>query len=428
MNAITSSARTTSLGRYIFISLIAGIIVGQLAHFELTNPAIIKTTADNLDIISSIFLRLIKTIAAPLIFTTLIAGIAKMEDSRSLGRIFLKSMIIFILGGLAVLVLGVVLAEFFQPGKTLHDAILNSSNHILAADSSKICTNCQINFKDFINQIVPNSALQGFVENHMLQVIILAVLIGIAGHSLGDKFTDVFAFFELMSQLLFKIIGYIMWLAPIAVFSSIAKIVMASGIQVLQVYLVFISEFYLGLGIIWLGWIIIAYLLVHKLIFTIIKTNFQLYLTAFAASSSESIMPAMLANFPKFGISQKISGLVVPLGYAFNLEASMFNCTFATLFIIQVYGYHMDWLTELTMLLMLMLTTKGIAGIPRASLIVVAATLVAFGYPEAGILLILPIDGINDMGRSATSAFAQTMSAVVVDHWEKKHKPVTLKL
>jgi Na+/H+-dicarboxylate symporter len=407
------------LGRYIAIALVSGVICGEVGHLLLTNQALIQQISNYLDLGANIFLRLIKMIVAPLVFTTLLAGIASLNSAQSLGRLFLKAMVVFIIGGLSVLILGMVLAEVFAPGRVLHEALLTSGNANLLDVKQSVCQECQITLKKFIEEVIPNSVVQGFAENHMLQVIILALLVGVAGLNLGRRFRQVFAFFELLAQLLFKIINYIMWLSPLAVFTSLCKIVLFSGIEILRVYLIYILEYYLGLALIWLIWLTVGYIISGRKFIPLIKANLPLYATAFAASSSESILPAMLANFPRFGVSEKVSSLVVPLGYAFNLEAAMFNCTFATLFIIQIFGYSLSLSQEILMLLMLMVTTKGIAGVPRASLVVVAATLAAFGFPESGILIILPIDAINDMGRSATSAFTQTMSAVVVDQWEK---------
>ncbi len=414
-------AGKSRLGTYIFISLILGVIVGHFAHGGITNPDSIKSVSNYLDLVSSAFLRMIKMIIAPLVFTTLVTGIAKMEDSKALGRMFLKSMFIFIIGGFFSLTLGVVLVEWFQPGKALHSVLIHSTNADLTSAANSVCTNCQMTAKSFMESIIPSSAMQGFVENHILQVIVLAMFVGVAGVAIGEAVAPVFSFFDMMSQIMFKIIGYIMYLAPFAVFSAITKLVMGSGVGVLSLYLVYALEFYLGLAIIWGVLILIGMTVIGKKIFAIIRAMIPLYGTAFAASSSEVALPGILSNLERFGVSKKVSGFVIPMGYSFNLEASMLNCTFATIFIIQLYGYHISLATEITMLFMLMLTSKGIAGIPRVSLVIVAATLTAFGYPDAGVLILLPIDSFMDMGRSATNAFANTMSAIFVDKWEKKH-------
>ncbi|RTK99257.1 MAG: dicarboxylate/amino acid:cation symporter [Proteobacteria bacterium] len=409
------------LGTYILIGLIAGVIIGQLIHVGVSNKDILKDVSVYLDLVSTAFLRLIKMIIAPLVFTTLVVGIAKMDDGRALGRMFLKSMTIFIIGGFFSLTLGVVLVEVFKPGIALHNVLANSLNGELNNVANSVCTNCQMSAKSFMESIIPSSAMQGFVENHILQVIILAIFVGVAGVSIGESVAPVFTFFDQMSKIMFKIIGYVMYLAPLAVFTSITKLVMGSGISVISLYLVYAAEFYLGLSIIWLVLLGIGFLVIGKRLFPIIKSMLPLYGTSFAASSSEVALPGILSNLERFGVSKKVSGFVIPMGYSFNLEASMLNCTFATIFIIQLYGYHIDLATEVVMLFMLMLTSKGIAGVPRVSLVIVAATLTAFGYPETGVLILLPIDSFMDMGRSATNAFANTMSAIFVDRWEKKY-------
>lgn len=414
-------AKKSRLSFYIFAALVLGVIVGHFAHVGIANPVEIKSISGYLDLVSSAFLRLIKMIIAPLVFTTLVTGIAKMNDSKTLGRLFLKSMFIFVVGGFFSLALGMLLVEFFQPGKALHDVLLNSTTADLSAASNSVCTTCGATLKSFVESVIPASAMQGFVENHILQVIVLAIFIGVAGVSIGESVAPVFEFFDMMSQLMFKIIGYIMYVAPIAVFAAITKLVMGSGVSVLSLYLVYALEFYLGLAIIWIVLLTIGFIVIRKPLFAIIKSMLPLYSTSFAASSSEVALPGILSNLERFGVSKKVSGFVIPMGYSFNLEASMLNCTFATIFIIQLYGYHISLSTEILMLFMLMLTSKGIAGVPRVSLVVVAATLTAFGYPEVGVLILLPIDSFMDMGRSATNAFANTMSALFVDKWEKKH-------
>jgi Na+/H+-dicarboxylate symporter len=414
----TSKSR---LGTYILIALFLGIITGHFAHSGITDPTTIKDVSSYLDLVSSAFLRLIKMIIAPLVFTTLVTGIAKMEDAKVLGRLFAKAMTIFIVGGFFSLTLGVVLVEYFKPGIALHNVLMNSTNADLGSAASSVCTNCQMTAKSFMESIIPSSAMQGFVENHILQVIVLAIFMGVAGVSIGEPAAPVFKFFDMVSQIMFKVIGYIMYLAPFAVYSAITKLVMGSGIGVISLYLVYAIEFYLGLGIIWLVLLTIGFIVVGKRLFTILKPMLPLYGTSFASSSSEVALPGILANLETQGVSKKVSGFVIPMGYSFNLEASMLNCTFATIFIIQLYGYHISLATEITMLFMLMLTSKGIAGVPRVSLVIVAATLTAFGYPETGVLILLPIDSFMDMGRSATNAFANTMSAIFVDRWERKY-------
>ncbi|MEN9946926.1 MAG: hypothetical protein RLZZ293_1312 [Pseudomonadota bacterium] len=414
-------AEKSNLGRYILLSLFLAVIVGYCAHIGISNPKTITKVSNILDVMSQSFLRLIKMVIAPLVFTTLVTGIAKMGDSKSLGRLFLKSMIIFTIGGFASLSLGVLLVEFFKPGVELHKALISSTNTDISQTANAICTNCGVTMSSFMESIIPQSALQGFVENHILQVVVLAMFVGVAGISIGESVAPVFEFFDMFSQILFKIIGYIMYLAPFAVFSAITKIIMGSGLSVLSLYIVYAAEFFLGLAIIWIGFIGVGLIIDTKRTIQVIKAFLPIYGTAFAASSSEVALPNILGGLDKFGVSRKISGFVIPMGYSFNLAASMLNCTFATIFIIQLYGYQIDLGTEITMLLMLMLTSKGIAGVPRVSLVIVATTLAAFGYPEAGVLILLPIDSFNDMGRSATNAMANTMAALYVDCWERKH-------
>lgn len=411
--------KKSNLGRYIVIALIAGIVVGQLVHMGVGNPERIKEIANKLDIVSSMFLRMLKMIIAPLVFTTLVAGIAKMGDSKSLGRLFFKSMFIFITGGFIALLLGIVLIEVFKPGVALHDVLASGLANI--HQDPNLCTNCQMDLKKFLEGIIPSSMVQGFVENHILQVVVVAIFFGVAGVAIGEDVAPVFEFFDMVAKIIFKITGYIMNLAPFAVFSAVSSMVMSSGVKVISSYLIYLLEFYLGLAILWVLIIAIGTIIVGKPLFSLLRNLSSLFVLSFASSSSEVALPGVLVELEKFGVSRKISGFVIPMGYSFNLLASMLNCTFATMFIIQLYGYHPTLLQEVTMLLMLMLTSKGIAGVPRVSLVIVAATLAAFGYPEAGVLILFPVDGFLDMGRSATNVFANAMAAVFVDRWEKGH-------
>ncbi len=415
-----SHVKKSNVGRYILIALIAGVVVGQLVHMGVADPAKIKAISTQLDVVSSMFLRLLKMIIAPLVFTTLVTGIAKMGDSKALGRLFFKSMFIFIFGGFIALTLGIILIEVFQPGKQLHDVL--SAGLATLPQKDNICTNCGMNLKSFLESVIPSSVLQGFVENHILQVVVFALFFGVAGVAVGETVTPVFEFFDMIASIVFKITSYIMNLAPFAVFSAVSAMVMTSGAKVISSYLIYLLEFYFGLFILWVLIIFIGASIVGKSIFSLLKNLGSLFVLAFASSSSEAALPGMLAELDKFGVSKKISGFVVPMGYSFNLLASMLNTTFATMFIIQLYGFHVSFSQEVTMLLMLMITSKGIAGVPRVSLVIVAATLAAFGFPEAGVLILFPVDGFLDMGRSATNVFANAMAAVFVDRWERKHE------
>ena len=415
---MTAHQKKPKLGRYLVIALVLGLITGELLHRQVTDPVLLKTISTNLDLVSAMFLRLIKMIIAPLVFATLISGISKLGDSSALGRLFLKAMILFIVGGFLSLTLGAALIEVFKPGQVMHDVLLNGGN----AETIKAAVPAaQITLKSFLESIIPTSAAEGFVTNHIIQVVLFAILFGIAALSLGSRATIVFDFFESVSQIMFKVTGYIMLLAPLAVFTSIAHLIMGNGMGIVVHYLVYILEFYLGLAIIWAVYLTIGYLMVGRRFTVLLKSLSGLFGISFASASSEVALPGVLVALEKFGIGKKISGFVLPLGYSFNLEASMLNCTFATIFIIQLYGYNISFSQEVLMLFMLLLTSKGMAGVPRASLVIVATTLTAFGYPDAGVLILLPIDSFLDMGRSATNVLANAMSAVIIDRWEKNH-------
>lgn len=415
---MTKPHKKPKLGRYLIIALVMGLVVGQILHMNLVNGELIESVGDYLNLVSSMFLRLIKMIIAPLVFSTLVAGMSKLSDSAVLGRLFIKAMIIFIIGGFLALSLGALLIEVFKPGLVLRDLILSGNN---AHSITSAIPTSKITLKSFVENTIPTSAVEGFVTNHIIQVVLFAILFGVGTLATGSKGTIIFDFFDSVSHTMFKVTGYIMLLAPIAVFTSITRLVMGSGISVIHHYLVYMLEFYFGLLIIWIAYVIIGYLITGRRFTVFLKSVAGLFGISFASASSEIALPGLLVALEKFGVSNKISSFVLPLGYSFNLEASMLNCTFATIFIIQLYGYHLSLTQEIIMLFMLMITSKGMAGVPRASLVIVATTLTAFGYPEAGVLVLLPIDSFLDMGRSATNVLANAMSAIIVDRWEKKH-------
>jgi Na+/H+-dicarboxylate symporter len=415
---MTQVHKKPKLGRYLTIALILGLAAGQLLHMNLVDREWIQSISDNLNLVSSMFLRLIKMIIAPLVFATLVAGMSKLGDSASLGRIFLKSMIVFLVGGFFALILGALLVEVFKPGEVLHNLILSGNN---ASAIASAIPSTKITLKSFVEGIIPASAVEGFVANHIIQVVLFAIFFGVGTLGIGSKGTIIFDFFDSVSHVMFKVTGYIMLLAPIAVFTSITHLVMGSGIAVIYHYLVYILEFYFGLVIIWVVYLSIGYIIAGRRFNVLLKSLGGLFGISFASASSEVALPGVLVALEKFGVSPKIGSFVLPLGYSFNLTASMLNCTFATIFIIQLYGYSLTLTQEVIMLLMLMVTSKGMAGVPRASLVIVATTLTAFGYPETGVLVLLPIDSFLDMGRSATNVLANAMSVLMVDRWEKKH-------
>ncbi|RYD51070.1 MAG: dicarboxylate/amino acid:cation symporter [Sphingobacteriales bacterium] len=363
-------------------------------------------------LLAELFLRLIKMIVAPLVFSTLVVGVARLGDIRSVGRIGGKTLLWFLGASILSLLLGMVLVNLFQPGSQLHLALPPT-------DAATGVTATALNLKDFLFHTVPSSVVDAMAKNEILQIVIFAILFGVATSAIGEKGELVISFFDSVSHVILKMTGYIMNAAPVAVFGAMVAIIARQGPSILKTYSVFIGEFYLSLGLLWLVLIGIGFLVIGKRVFTLMRRIREPALLAFSTASSEAAFPQTLTELERFGCPPKIASFVLPLGYSFNLDGSMMYMTFATLFIAQSYGIHLPIGTQLSMLAVLLLTSKGIAGVPRASLVVIAGTLATFKIPEAGLALLLGIDPLLDMGRSATNVVGNSIATAAVTRWEK---------
>jgi Na+/H+-dicarboxylate symporter len=374
----------------------------------------IKSRDSRLDwftILADIFLRLIKMIVAPLVFSTLVVGVAKLGDIKAVGRIGGKTLLWFISASLLSLLLGMMLVNFFEPGKAMHLPLPDS--HVNTGIDKAALT-----IKDFFYHVFPASVIDAMAKNEILQIVVFALFFGVAAAALGDVAKPVVKALDAIAHIILKITGYVMGFAPLAVFGAMSAIIAKQGIGILKTYSIFIGEFYFGLLMLWICLIFIGSLIIKKRVFNLIKRMKEPILLAFSTSSSEAAFPKTMLELERFGCKDKIVSFVLPLGYSFNLDGSMMYMTFASLFIAQSYGMHIPLGTQLTMLLVLMLTSKGIAGVPRASLVVIAGTLASFNIPEAGIALLLGIDPLLDMGRSATNVVGNSIATAVVSKWE----------
>lgn len=394
---------------YIFAAMLLGILVGYLifSHYD---KAEAKQLADYISIASDMFLRLIKMVIAPLVFSTLVVGIAHMGDAKSVGRIFGKSLGWFLAASLVSLALGMLMANLLQPGAGVALPPPDAAGAGLATGKFTI--------KEFFNHLVPKSVAEAMAQNEILQIVVFSMFFGIALAALGERGKNLLAVVDDLSHAMLKITGYVMKFAPVAVFAAMAATVAVNGLDILVSFAVFMRDFYFSLVLLWLLLIAAGFVFLKKRIFHLLALIKEAFLLAFATASSEAAYPKLLDALDRFGVKRKISSFVMPMGYSFNLDGSMIYCTFATLFIAQAYGIHMPLATQITMMLVLMLTSKGIAGVPRASLVVIAATLHQFNIPEAGLLVILGIDTFLDMGRSATNAVGNSIASAVVAKWE----------
>jgi Na+/H+-dicarboxylate symporter len=362
-------------------------------------------------ILSDIFLRLIKMIVAPLVFTTLVVGVAKVGDIKAVGRIGGKTLLWFMSATLVSLLLGMLLVNLFKPGETMHLALPDSH---LGTDIKKSA----ISFKDFVGHVFPRSFIEAMANNEILQIVVFSLFFGVATASIGDKGQIVIKAMDAISHVILKITGYVMKLAPIAVFGAITAVVAKEGLGIISTYATFIGEFYFALILLWMIIIAAGFFVLKRRVFTLVNNIKDAMLVAFSTSTSEAAFPRVLIELERFGCNNKIVSFVLPLGYSFNLDGSMMYMTFASLFLAQAYGIHLSFAHQLSMLLVLMLMSKGIAGVPRAALVVIAGTLSMYNIPEAGLALLIAIDPLMDMGRSATNVLGNVMATAVVSKWE----------
>ena len=392
-------------------AMVLGIVVGYFIYVSYPDKRAAAEISGYISIMSDVFLRLIKMLIAPLVFSTLVVGIAHMGDAASVGRVFAKAFGWFITASLISLVLGMVLANLLQPGQNLNLPLPD------AATQTNLATS-KFTLKDFINHLVPRSFAEAMAQNEILQIVVFSMFFGVALSALGERGKTLVAAVDELSHVMLKITGYVMKLAPVAVFAAMAATVGVNGLAILLQFAVFMGQFYLGLFLLWGLLVLAGFVVLGPRVFKLLRLIKEAFMLSFATASSEAAYPKILDALDRFGVKRKISSFVMPMGYSFNLDGSMMYCTFAVLFIAQAYGIQLPLGTQITMLLVLMLTSKGMAGVPRASLVVIAATLNQFDIPEAGLLLILGVDTFLDMGRSATNAVGNSIAAAAVAKWE----------
>ncbi|WP_316841151.1 dicarboxylate/amino acid:cation symporter [Pedobacter gandavensis] len=392
-----------------YAELNAQKVVAQKARAEAEKVR--EKALEPLTLLSDIFLRLIKMIVAPLVFSTLVVGVAKVGDIKAVGRIGGKTMLWFMSASLLSLILGMIMVNIFEPGLAMNlplpPANADTGIHKVA-----------LSMKDFISHIVPKSMTEAMATNEILQIVVFSLFFGVATAAIGEKGQIIIKFFDAVAHVILKVTGYVMNFAPFAVFGAMAAIVAKQGLGVLSTYAIFIGEFYGSMLLLWVVLIMIGWSILKGRVFNLMNRMKEPVLLAFSTASSEAAYPKTMLQLERFGCKDKIVSFVLPLGYSFNLDGSMLYMTFASLFIAQSYGIHLTFDQQITMLLILMLTSKGIAGVPRASLVVIAGTIATFNIPEAGLALLIGIDPLLDMGRSATNVVGNSIATAVVSKWE----------
>jgi Na+/H+-dicarboxylate symporter len=396
-------------------AMILGIGVGWACHQGL-DAAHIKQVADGLAVLTDMFLRLIKMIIAVLVFTTLVSGIAHMEDAGAVGRVGAKTMLWFVSASLVSLLIGLLMVHLIQPG-----AGLNLTPPPVTAKSGVEATSLTVS--GFLTHLIPTSIVKAMADNEILQVVVFSLFFGTAIAAVPGRAPALMGVIEQAAQVMLKVTGYVMRAAPVAVFAALASTVATQGMSVLTTYAKFVGGFYLSLGVLWAVLFGACFVVIGPRVVDLFKAIRAPTLIAFSTASSEAAYPRILEGLERFGVSPKVASFVLPLGYSFNLDGSTMYCTFATLFVAQVYGIHLSLGQQVTMLLLLMVTSKGMAGVPRASLVVIAATLPTFNLPEAGLVLIIAVDHLLDMGRSATNVVGNSVASAVVAKWEGQLGP-----
>ncbi|WP_420995484.1 dicarboxylate/amino acid:cation symporter [Cupriavidus sp. 30B13] len=392
----------------IFIAMLLGVLAGMAAHNMAPDAAAAKSIADHLSILTDVFLRMIKMIIGPLVFATLVSGIAGMGDGRAVGRIGLKAMAWFIAASITSLLLGLLMANLLQPGQGMNLALP-------PADAASNLKTGALNLRDFIAHMFPRSFVEAMATNEILQIVVFSLFFGFALGTVKDGVgKPVLAAIDGLGHVMLKVTNYVMAFAPVGVFGAIAAVITAEGLGVLVVYAKLLGSVYLSLALLWVALIAGGYFFLGRDVFRLLKLVRAPLMIGFATASSESAYPKVIEQLGRFGVKERITGFVLPLGYSFNLDGSIMYTSFAALFVAQVYGIHLSLAQQVTMLLVLLVTSKGIAGVPRASLVVVAAVLPMFGLPEAGILLVLGIDHVLDMGRTVTNVLGNAIATTVV--------------
>lgn len=400
----------------IFIGMTLGIIIGFILNKNLS-PEVLEEWSKYLNLLSKIFLRMIKMIIGPLVFSILTVGIAKLGDFKLVGRIGLKTLGYFYFATILSLITGLVAVNILRPGDGMQ-------GKLPAAGAETGVETKKMTLENFFEHLIPESLFQALATNEILQIVIFAIFFGVATAAIGDKGKVIIKGLDSVSEVMFKFVGYVMEFAPYAVFGAVARVVAQKGLGILGDYLYLIICFFATLAFFILVVLPVICLFAKVPYWKLLSYVKNALFLSFGTASSEASMPLQIEKLKEFGISERIVSFVLPLGYSFNLDGSMMYMTFATGFIAQAYGIDLSLGQQITMLLTLLITSKGIAGVPRASLVVIAGTMAMFNLPAEGLILLFAVDWLLDMGRSATSVAGNAVATAVVAKWEGELKEV----
>ena len=398
-------SRLTAL---IFIALILGVLVG---HF-------FPEFAVKMRPFAVIFLRMVKMIIAPLLFATLVVGIAGHGDIKSLGKIGVKTVIYFEVVTTLALIIGLTMANIFKPGMGFVSESVANNPRLLHEAGLMAATNAHTSISDMVMNIFPTSIVQAMSDGNLLQIVVFSIFFAIAMCTVGKAAKPVMDVLNSVSQIMFKFTEYVMYFAPLGIFGAIAATVGDNGLSILKNYAKVIFSLYTALAVFVLMVLFIACKYARISFRNLIKAIQEPAVLAFTTASSEAAFPKAIEIMEKFGVPKNIVGFVMPTGYTFNLDGSTLYLAMAVLFSSQIVGIHLDLNQQVIMMLALMLTSKGIAGVPRVSLIVLAGTLASFNIPILGVAILLGIDQILDMGRTTVNLIGNCVATVVIARWE----------
>ncbi len=407
-----------SLTGWIMIAMVAGVLLGLWVYHN-GNPGLVQGYSAVINVVTDVFLRLIKMIIAPLVFSTLVVGIAKLGDIKAVGRIGGKALLWFLCASFLSLFLGMVIMHGLSLGSELNLPLP-------PAGANTGIEGGPVPFRTFITNIVPVSIFDALAQNRILQIVVFAVFFGIATASIGEQGKIVIKALDTVALIVLRVTGYVMYLAPVAALAAVSGVIAVKGPELLLTYGKLILGFYLGILALWLLLLLVASVFIGRRVIELVLHVKDMILLAFSTASSEAAFPRLIVELENFGCPPKIVSFILPLGYSFNLDGSMLYMTFASLFIAQAYNVHLTFGQEVSMLLVLMLTSKGVAGVPRAALAVMTSTLLLYNIPQQGLLLLLGIDQILDMGRSATNVLGNSIAAAVVSKWEGELEPAAV--
>src|ERR1700752_5094575 len=400
--------------QYILIAMVLGIVMGALI-FNFLPDSRVEIAAD-VNLIAMLFLRLLKMIIAPLVFATLVGGIAHMGSGSKLGRVFAKTLGWFVSASFISLLLGLVMVNLLQPGANFPGTLPEKGQSTGFPVSA-------FSLEKFLVHLVPTSIADAMAQNEILQIVVFAVFFAVALGAMPERSKPIMGLIDDLAHIMLKVTGYVMLFAPLAVWAAITATVAKNGLLVLWKLVVFMGGFYLSLLILWGILVVVGFIVIGPRYSHLLRLIREPLMIAFSTASSEAAYPKTLEGLNRFGASSRISSFVLPLGYSFHLHGRMLYCTFASIFNPETYHIEMSRGTQLAMLATLMITSKGVAGVPRGSLVVIASTLAQFNIPEAGLLMIMGVDTFLDLGRSATNVIGNSLATAVVAKWEGELRP-----